>query len=329
MTPTAPVDLGSWRAESVGLGQVLDALGELRRTGQRTATRASVTNLVLVADTPEAVERACGAVHRTGRRHPGRNIVLLPRPDAGPAGIDAEVLLHGSGAAGPPVWSEDIRLEVRGAPAARLDSLVEPLTLADVPVAVWFVAGVPEPDDPLLRLAGTVLVDTGDAGAEGVAAVGRLARRHVVFDLCWARLRLWRQLLAGLFELPGCRPFLAGIEEVEASGGPATRLLLGGWVTSRLGLGPDRVRLEPAASPALRLVARHGGVTATFSVRAASGPGAGVVRASVEAGGTQPRVERVSLPDDPLSWSLAEALAHPGRDRAYGQALHAALVFVA
>lgn len=322
------VELGSWRVEGVRLGQVLDALSELRRNGERTATRASVTNLVVVAADDDAVERSCAAVHRLGRRHPGRNIVLLPRPDDGPAGIDAEVLLHGSGQPGPAVWSEDVRLAVRGAPATRLGSLVQPLTLADVPVVVWFTSGLPDPHDPLLDGAASVLVDT--AGVEGgsVAAVARLARRRVVADLCWIQLRPWRQLLAGLFEVRGCRPFLTGVQEVHVTGGEAARLLLAGWLASRLALSPELFHLTAGATPGLRLIATHDGASGEFTAELdQSGGGSGVVRARSEVDGAPSRHDRRSLPDDLLAWCLGEALARSGRDRTHVQAVQGALVF--
>lgn len=327
--PVAPGSLGTWRGEGVRLGQVLEALADLRHGEQRTATRASVTNLVVVAQDDHEVARACDAVHRFGGRHPGRNIVLLPRPDESPPGIDAAVLLHGA-ATGRPVWSEDIRLVVRGEPARHLRSLIEPLTLAELPVAVWFVARLPDPADPLLSSAGAVLVDSGPLGHDGLAGVARLARRPVLVDLCWTRLRLWRQLLAGLFELPACRPFLGGARAVEAWGPPSPRRLLAGWAASRLAVPASSVRLSDGAAPGLRLVAEHDGGTATFVVEQAERGGDGaVVRAVAELPDGERREDRLSLPEDPLAWSLGEALTNPVRDRAHGQALQAALGFSA
>lgn len=327
--PVAPGTLGSWRGEGVRLGQVLEALAELRRGEQRTATRASVTNLVLVARDDGEVARACAAVHRLGRRHPGRNIALLPLPDEAPPGIDAEVLLHGSGATGPPVWSEDVRLVVRGEPSHHLRSLIEPLTLAEIPVAVWFVSRLPDPAEPLLASASAVLVDSEALGDDGLAALARLARRPVLVDLCWIRLRPWRQLLGGLFELPGCRPFLGGVRSVEAWGPPSPRRLLAGWAATRLGVLPGAVHLRHEAEPGVRLVADHDGRSATFVVEQAEGAGGAVVRAAAELPDGERRHDRVSLPEDPLAWSLGEALTTPVRDRAHGQALQAALGFTA
>lgn len=321
-------ELGSWRGEGVGLGQVLDALSGLRRGEQRTATRASVTNLVHVGRDEEEVGRACAAVHQLGRRHPGRSIALLARPAAEPSGIDAEVILHGSVHEGHPVWSEDIRLVVRGGPAAHLDSLVGPLTLADVPVAVWWVSGLPAGGDPLLREADAVVVDCRTVGEDQLSPLAALSRRHVVLDLCWTGLRPWRQALAGLFEVPGARPFLAGVRRAEVSGPPWATLLLGGWAASRLGLPPTAVERAPGGTPAVRLVAEAEGREAAFVAEQGAGPsGAPVVRAWSTLGADGAREDRLALPDDPLTWALGEALTRMSRDRTHGQALQAAVGF--
>lgn len=327
--PIAHTEIGSWRGEGVGVGQVLDALADLRRCQQRTATRASVTNLVIVAGGDDEVDRACDAVHRLGRRHPGRNIVLLPSPDARPSGIDAEVLLHASVLEGHPVWSEDVRLVVRGAPTAHLQSLVEPLTLPDLPVAVWFVTGPPDLHDPLVRAASTVVIDGDTLDHSSVAAVARLAGRRVVLDLCWERLRPWRQLLAGLFEVPSARPFLAGVRRIEVQGPAWPSLVLGGWAASRLGLPAGAVARAPAPTPAIRLVAEHAGEVATFTAEQAEGTGgAEVVRATSSLAAPGLREDRLSLPDDPVAWSLGEALTRTGRDRVYERALQVAVAIV-
>ncbi len=327
--PVAADELGRWRGENVRLGEVIDALAGLRRAEQRTATRTCVTNLVLVAADQGDVAVGCDAVHRLGRRHPGRNIVLLPRPGTEPAGIDADVLLHGSVSEGRPVWSEDVRLEVRGAAADHLDSLVEPLTLPDLPVAVWFVRGLPRPDDPLVGAATTVLVDSEGLDTDALSALARLVRRHVVFDLCWARLRPWRQLLAAQFEARAARPFVGGVHGIVVEGPASPRLLLGGWLSARLGVEPSAVTLRDGDAVKIRLEATAGEATATFAVTEVAGAGGPVVRATANVDGADLREDRLSGPDDPLAWSLGEALTRLGRDRVYGQALQAALGFAA
>lgn len=326
--PVAATELGSWHGENVRLGQVLDALADLRRGEQRTATRASVTNLVLVAGNQDEVDRACAAVHRLGSRHPGRNIVLVPRPDEAHAGLDATVLLHGAVVEGHPVWSEDVCLTVRGPAAGRLHSLIEPLTLPDLPVVAWFVSGLPEPGDPLLAAVDRLIIDADTLDLSAAASLDRLLRRHFVLDLCWARLRPWRRALAEQFEQPGARPFLQGVRAAEASGPPWPRLLLAGWAASRLSLPRDAVTLADGPAPALRLSAGAGREEAEFTVVQGEGPAGGpVVRAWSTRQDAVRRDDRLALPDDPLAWALGQLLTRVARDRVHGQAMQVAVGF--
>ena len=322
--PVTRVDLGAWRGEGVRVGEVLEALAELRRGEQRTATRTAVVNLVMVAGGEHEAEEACAAVHKLGARHPGRSIVLLPDEGGGPAGIDAEVILHGSEAEGRAVWSEDVRLRVRGPVAGHLDSLIEPLTLPDLPVVVWFVGYAPRPADPLLAPADAVLVDAKDLGGRrAFAALANLGRRHAVVDLSWIRLRPWRELLAGLFEVPAFRPFVSGVRAARVEGKLGPRDLLAGWLASRLDLSPPALQLADGRHLSVRLEADHAGDQASFVVGRADGER--LVRAKAEVAGAPPHEDRLSLADDPLPWSLAEALTNLRRDRVQEAALQAAL----
>lgn len=322
--PAGPVELGAWRAEGVGVGEVLAALADLRRGEQRTATRTSVTNLVVVATGAADADRAWRTLHPAGGRHPGRTVVIVARPGAAP-GLDAEVGLHGAVAEGRAVWSEDVRLDVGGEAAAHLDSLVEPLTLPDLPVVVWFASGPPSPAEALLAVADAVVVDSGPGHPGTLAAVAALDRRCVVHDLAWAALLPWRQLVAAQFEAADFRPFLAGVEGVAITGTGSAPLLLGGWLASRLGLACAAVEVAPGPGPALRIRARAGGARAGFAVDPA--PGGSALEATASVDGRPPRVDRVSLPGDLAAWSLTRALTRTARDRAQGQALRAALVF--
>ena len=320
------IELGTWRRERVRLGEVLDALTELRRVEHRTATRTSVVNLVVLATTGDEGQRACTTLHELGGRHPGRTIVLVCDQDAGAAEIDAEVLLHGAEAEGHAVWSEDVTLRVSGPVGEHLDSVVEPLTLPDVPVAVWLVGRLVEPTDPLLSVADVVLVDTKEAwGEEMPLALANLVRRHTVIDLSWVRLRPWRELLAGLFEPAPLRPFLAGVQRAEVTGKPGPRHLLGGWLVSRLGLARPAVQLRDASHSMVRLVAEHDGAAATFTVERVEDTR--LLRASARVEDGPSHEDHRPLPDHALTWSLAECLVHLERDRAYEEALHAALAW--
>lgn len=329
LTPSPPgTAIGSWRGENVGVNQVLDALAELRRGEQRTATRTCVVNLVVRADDDDQADRAFAALHGLGTRHPGRTVVVVGAHEAGdgPWSMDADVELHGAEAEGHAVWSEDVRLHVRGALVGHLDSLVEPLTLPDLPVVVWFTGRPPQVDDPLLGTADAVIVDakTEEPGGErSLPGVVSLGRHNIVIDLSWMRLRPWRELLAGLFDGPVFRPFLDGVSRVVVTGKRGPRLLLAGWLVSRLGLTRDQVEQVDGRHLSVHLTAAHEGTTATFAVERREGER--LVRALAQIDGGPTQEDRLALPDDSLSWSLAQALTHLRYDRVHGQAVQAAL----
>jgi glucose-6-phosphate dehydrogenase assembly protein OpcA len=286
--------------------------------------RTSVVTLVVLATDDDEEARACEATRRLAGRHPGRTIVLrcVGDPD-GPPHVESETELQQEGG----VWWEEVRLHVSGRLTEHLDSLVEPLTLPELPVALWFVGRLPLASDPLLGSADIVLVDSrgvGDTEAPPdtvFPAVAELVRRYPVVDLSWIRLQPWRRLLASLFDGTVYQPYVHRVVEAEVRGKAGPRRLLAGWLAARLGLLPAAVHLHEARHVSMRLVAEG----AVFEVERPEGER--LVRASARIDGGPSHEDVVSLPDDSLPWSLAEALTHLGRDRGYEQALHALLGF--
>jgi glucose-6-phosphate dehydrogenase assembly protein OpcA len=322
-----PVLLSMWSEESVRVGDVVSALESLRKPEPMPATRTSVLTLVIVAREPSSAARAQAAVHELGGRHPARVLTLLLQDGegVGAPGIDAEVRLLGGSAEGHELWFEDVELCVRGAVIDHLDSLIEPLTLGDLPVVAWFVDSLPEAADPLLAAADVLLVDAKELGDVGLfPTLTSLCRQKPVVDLSWTRLRPWRELLAGLFEGPAFRPFVAHVRRAEVFGRTGPRYLLSGWLADRLDLPASarhvqadehvsiRLRCElPTGEKAVFEVVREGDVR---RVRA---------RADVEGGPTATAV--VELPESTPAWGLADALAHLERDEVYERALQRAV----
>lgn len=333
--------LAAWRATDVTMGDVLAQLDGLRRAGQRSlANRTSVVTLVVAASSEAEASAAVEVVHDFGGRHPARCVVVRAAPDESPAGIDARVSLLQGCSGDHPVWFEDIRLTVRGGAALHLAHLVEPLVLSDLPVAAWFPGRAPSPRHSLVAAADAVVMDSKyaieDDGAQGdeptvaalpgtrdLADVAALFGRQAVVDLAWIRLRPWRELLAALFDGSEYRPFAFGVRSAEVAGKAGARLLLGGWLSSRLGLASSRLHLLPARHASLRLVAEHDGRTGTFVVERVQGER--LVRASAAIDGGPRHTEVLALPQADLSWSLAQGLAHLGRDQVYEDAVHAAV----
>jgi glucose-6-phosphate dehydrogenase assembly protein OpcA len=323
--PVGACELASWQGEGVRVSAVLDALDRMRHGEQRTATRTSVVNLVVVATDDDEERRAREATLRLGNRHPGRTVVVrCADPDRADSRIDAHVVLQGSEAEGVDIWWEEVRLHVTGPAARHLDSLVEPLTLPDIPTAVWFVGRLPQPGDPLLGAADIVLVDTKEAPTE-FAAVAELVRRYPVVDLTWIRLQPWRRLLASLFDGAVYRPFVRNVATAEVAGKAGPRRLLGGWLAERLDLLPAAITLPEDRHVSIALAASVHGRAGTFTV--ARRPGERVVRASAVVDDGPSHEDVLSLPDESLPWSLGEALTHLGRDRGYERALQSLLGF--
>ena len=318
--------LSLWSEEGVKVGDVLSALEELRRPEPMPATRTSVLSLCIVGADRERVEHAKEAVHELGGRHPARvlHLVLDPAAVDGPPGIDAEIRLLGGETAGQELWFEDVELVVHGPATGHLDSILEPLTLGDLPVVAWFVDAPPAPDDPLLPAADVLLVDSRALGGlDCFSVLATLVQGHPVVDLSWVRLRPWRELLGGLFEGPDFRPFVHHVRGAEVAGRTGPRHLIGGWLRDRLGLGAAAVHLEADDHVSIRLHAElpsgQGGV-----FEAVRGDDRRVrARAEVDGGPTSAAV--VELPEATPAWGLADALSHLERDPTYDSALGRAL----
>ena len=323
----APSLLSVWSEDGVRMSDVLSALEELRRPEPMPATRTSVLTLVIVASRRSSAVRAQAAVHELGGRHPARvlTLVLDPTSSEGAAGIDAEIRLLGGSTEGKELWFEDIELDVHGAAVDHLDSLIEPLTLSDLPVVAWFVDDLPALDDPLLAAADVLLVDArelDDVGA--LASLVELCGRQAVVDLSWTRLRPWRQLLAGLFEGPSFRPFVAAVRRSSVAGRTGPRLLLDGWLADRLGLPADARHVEPSDHVQIRLWCEtDDGRRATFSVVRERDVRRVVAQASIEGGATAEAV--LQLPEATPAWGLADALSRLEADEMYERALRTAV----
>jgi glucose-6-phosphate dehydrogenase assembly protein OpcA len=310
------VALNRWNGSDVRLGAVVDTMAQLRRSVARTASRTWVMTLVAVAANDDEVYQATQVMRALGAHHPARFLLIQPQPEADAVGVDASVTIYGTEVDGHPLTFDQIALTVRGDAAHHLDSIVEPFTLSDLPIVVWYPATLPPVSEPLLAKATSVLVDTKDA--HDVAGLIALAGRKAIVDLSWVRLRTWREMVAGLFEPGEFRPFVHQITaaRVEGKGGP--RRLLAGWLASRLGLAKPQLELHDARHARIVL---HAGTAATFEVTREAGQR--LVRATATIAGGAHHSEILPLPDDSLAWSLAEALTHLGRERVWQQALAA------
>ena len=327
---------------------VIDQLGRLRRGSG--ASRAAVVNLVILAAGDAGADRAVDSVVGLGRHHPGRIIVVVPRRVAtDPDRLAAAVGAHSDQVEDRPVWWDVVRLEVGGPMLAHSGSLVDPLLLHDLPVAVWLVGGTSRIESPaLLSMADQVIVSGERAASvspsETASDLLTLAYRRPLADLAWMAIEPARQALARLFDPPTPPGRARDISSLMVEGPPWSSRLLAAWVCERSGLDPASV--EISASEILRARLELGGETvevdagpvwpAGAEVRrspdgplSGAGPGSGPsTRAAVPGSGPGAATargfgRRASVPHGGSATPqlLTGALARPHRDRRYEAAI--------
>ncbi len=328
----APLAVQTWEKPAVSVGEVIAALPELRRraSGREAGTRTAVMTLVMVIGPDDDPEVAAAPVRSLGAHHPCRAVVLRPELDSTPV-IDAKAYLwraEPAASAGHPVFFEELHLRVGGQAASHLASIVGPFVLADLPVVMWFPGELPDPTDPLLKLATAVVVDTRVV-PPGSGAIGHsyrtlleLANHRPVVDLSWVRLRPWRELMAGLFEPEHCRRFLQGVRLASVQGKTGPRHLLGGWLMAQLDLRARELVMSDSRHVDITVEAAYDGEDGKFQVRRDGEARAVWAKASLSNGVTQSQA--LPLPDDSLTSALSAAISNLRPDRVWERALAAA-----
>jgi hypothetical protein len=182
------------------------------------------------------LDAARKALAGLAERHPSRSILLLPEPDAGEDGLEAEVSLECFPLLSTErqVCSEVIELHLRGARVKAPASIVNPLLVPGLPVFLRW-RGQPrfgeEPFEQMVDLVDRLIVDSNE-WPDLNEAYGKLAAvfpRTVVSDIAWARTSRWRGQLASLW------PEIGSVQRIRVTGTKAQAYLLAGWLGSRLG----------------------------------------------------------------------------------------------
>jgi len=322
----------SWQATDTRFETAVAELARMRASTEIGATRAAVVNLVVLAAADAGATRAIDSIVGLGHQHPGRIIVIVPRDEAEDDRMAARLELYCSQVEDRYLWWDVVRLEIGGPVAGHAESLVEPLLLHDLPVALWLAGGTSRVDSPgLLDLAAQLIVSGERAASISALAAAEdlagLVRRKPLFDLAWVATEPARQALARLFDAPERTELLARTDGLWVEGPPWSSRLLAGWFCERTGLaagsveivagdelraevGLGSIRAELEAGP----VWPAGRVTTETPEPPGSGPGVAVAclgqtRVSVSHGGSATR--RL----------LVTALSRPWRDRRYEAAL--------
>jgi glucose-6-phosphate dehydrogenase assembly protein OpcA len=292
-------------------GDIIHALLAERRTAGALASGLALTLVVVVDE--KRVREAEDAATIAAAAHPCRVLIVVRHSIDADIRLDAEVQVGGRLGA-----TEAVIMRMYGRLALHAESVVLPLLAPDAPVVTWW-HGVPPDEiatDALGVLAGRRVTDCALA-ADPMAALRQRAEDFVAgdTDLAWTRATPWRSLLASAVD---------GVEHsvtsarVGAEAGNPTAALLGGWLSTRLGVdatvdettGPGITAAELQTTdaddaPFPILVERPSGTTATLA------------RGDQES-------RSLPLPRRSLGDLLAEELRRMDTDPVYAEALSTA-----
>lgn len=336
--------------------------------GQEPVMRACVLNLIVYTPGEHSAEEVNEIMAEVTTQHPSRIFVILPKHDVPKPAVNAWVTAqcHLSPGGRKQVCCEQIMVAAEGEGVGQLPSIVRSLLVPDLPVVLWwrdvpsFVGRVFE---ELVNTSDRVIFDSRgmpdpEKGLADIAAFIRQRGQWAAFnDLSWSRLTPWRNSVAGLFDVPGWRPYLKRVNRVEIEYTddhanrrpiPTEAFLIACWLASRLGWKPTSksqrggsgtceftaasenlsiaVRIQSAPSTvgcviglsALRLTTESQ-PSARFAV-SCSDDGL-YLRTNVEVAGTTPTEKIIPLEDRSEVQLISRELEILGRDRIYEEAL--------
>jgi len=204
---------------------------------------ARVLNLIAIVDRQWRGEVE-NRLEKVGRYHASRTVLCAVEPKR--TTIDARVRLIADDSPQAGEFSlthEHVVLDIGPEHLTRLDRIVDPVVVSDIPTMSWAPHGHHDAIDAVMRLSQVVLLDTVEQPNlhQGLSWARGVADRAYVVDLAWLRSTPWRERIAATFDPPPWREELGQISRVRARHHPdsaAAGVLLFGWLSSRLGWKP-------------------------------------------------------------------------------------------
>ena len=217
--------------------------------------RARVANLLVFVGHESLLQEVDALMMDVTMVHPSRALIMLGEADKSDQDIEMFVtsLCHTDKRTGAKrLCGEVVILKARGKFIVELPSASLPLLVSDLTTFLWWRNEIHVSDkvfSALLEGSDRLVIDSDEFRnpLQDLLEVDRLfsADKDVrVSDLNWARLTLWRGLLADFYDVPAYQPLLddidyVGIDYVSPAVEPDTiapqALLLAGWLSSRLG----------------------------------------------------------------------------------------------
>jgi glucose-6-phosphate dehydrogenase assembly protein OpcA len=310
------ITVGMWREDDTTMGAVLATLDRLRQQDRRGAVRTSVLTLLAVGGEQIEVDDTFDTVHRLGSVQPTR-VVVVRVSGRHHHRFDARVGVHLQERGRLCLGIDDIALEVAGPVTDHLDSLIEPLTLPDLPVVMWCRERLPPARSRLIDVADHMVVDSARAGGRArLPALDRLRQRVPVTDFAWLRLLPLRRRLAATMGRVELRPLLDEVRAVTVKGPDPEGILLAAWLRTSL---PDAAVHEGVGDDSLWSTTLEG-----WGWRVGVRQDAECVAVTVERDDHEQWCTTVTAPLPSTEALLAQVLVHLQPDPVYGRTLAAA-----
>jgi glucose-6-phosphate dehydrogenase assembly protein OpcA len=231
-----------WTAQGTTPAEIEAALRRLLVEGQTQYAgyaSARALNMVCVVD-KQSSEAVAVRLRGAGRYLASRTVMCIVEPQRDR--IDAMAEISSDVPAGPTEFAllrEMVTLEVGEQHLSRLEPIVDPLVVTDIPTVLWSPSDYDEAVRALLPLSQVVLLDSMDDTdlAKGLRHACDFLESAYVVDLAWLRSTPWRERVAATFDPPNLRPDLHAISGVTVRHHPESAvagLLLVGWLGSRL-----------------------------------------------------------------------------------------------
>jgi glucose-6-phosphate dehydrogenase assembly protein OpcA len=231
-----------WTARGTTPAEIEAALRRLLVEGQTQLAGYSTSralNMVCVVD-KQAAEEVANRLRGVGRYLASRTIIIAVEPNRDRIDATAEISSDApAGRSDVALLKELVTVEVGDQHLSRLEPIVDPLVVTDLPTVLWSPSNIQEGVRALLPLSQVVLLDSMDDPelAAGLRKASDVQESAYVVDLAWLRSTPWRERVAATFDPPNLRPDLYAISALNVRHHPESAvagLLLIGWLASRL-----------------------------------------------------------------------------------------------
>lgn len=241
MSPALPIEPGL----PVEIGRIDKQLGQLWEDSGDTKTRASLVNLAIYTEKPEAIQPNTEIIAKIAGEHACRALLILANPDAPQSDAKAWISAHChiAGKGERQVCSEQITFQLDGETVAGLPNIVFSHLDSDLPLYFWWQGEFREPlDEKLWAWMDRLIYDSAEwkNPAAQFALVKKISElteaRTIMCDLNWSRILGARYALAQIFDHSCALARLDTIRKVSITcASHSTGLLLLGWLAAQLG----------------------------------------------------------------------------------------------